>query len=130
MSSKSFKDEHPFDKRKSEADKIRHKYQDRIPVIVERNAKERNIEEIDKKKYLVPGELTVSQFMYVVKKRIKIGPEHALYCFVKDSKTGKDVLPASSSTMAVVYQQHKDEDCFLYLTYAGEAQFGAWLTIR
>jgi GABA(A) receptor-associated protein len=28
-----FKDEHPFEKRKAEAERIRHKYNDRIPVI-------------------------------------------------------------------------------------------------
>ena len=127
MSSKSFKEEHSFDKRKGEADKIRRKYPDRIPVIVERNPKEKTIGDIDKKKYLVPGDLTVTQFMYVVKKRVKIGSEQALYCFVKENENGKtkDTLPASSSTMAVVYQKYKDEDCFLYLTYSGENSFGS-----
>jgi len=125
-SSKSFKEEHSPEKRKAEADKIRRKYPDRIPVIVERNPKERNVGEIDKKKYLVPGDLTVAQFMYVVKKRIKIGPEQALYCFVKKTENGKesDVLPASSDTLAVVYSQYKDDDLFLYLTYSGENSFG------
>lgn len=44
-------------KRKQEAEKIRRKYDDRIPVIVER-APNSNIADIDKKKYLVPGDLT------------------------------------------------------------------------
>ncbi len=46
-----------LEKRKAEADKIRRKYDDRIPVIVER-AKGADIIDIDKKKYLVPGDLT------------------------------------------------------------------------
>jgi hypothetical protein len=75
-SSKSFKDEHTPEKRKAEADKIRRKYPDRIPVIVERNPKERNVSEIDKKKYLVPGDLTVAQFMYVTRRL----PRPALLC--------------------------------------------------
>jgi GABA(A) receptor-associated protein len=45
------------EKRKAEAEKIRKKYDDRIPVIVER-AKNADIADIDKKKYLVPGDLT------------------------------------------------------------------------
>ena len=45
------------EKRKAEAEKIRQKYDDRIPVIVER-AKNADIADIDKKKYLVPGDLT------------------------------------------------------------------------
>ena len=44
-------------KRKAEAEKIRRKYDDRIPVIVER-APRADIADIDKKKYLVPGDLT------------------------------------------------------------------------
>jgi hypothetical protein len=41
------------------------KYQDRIPVIVEKvpNSK---LRDLDKKKYLVPAELTLGQFYYLV----------------------------------------------------------------
>ena len=39
------------------------RYDDRIPVIVEK-APRADIAEIDKKKYLVPGDLTVAQFTY------------------------------------------------------------------
>lgn len=49
-----FKDEHPFDKRKAEAERIRQKYPDRIPVICEK-AEKSDIPTIDKKKYLVPA---------------------------------------------------------------------------
>merc|ERR1712111_212097 len=47
-----YKEEHPFEKRRSEGEKIRRKYPDRVPVIVERAPKAR-IAELDKKKYLV-----------------------------------------------------------------------------
>ena len=47
----SFKEEHNFEKRKLEADRIRQKYPDRIPCIVEK-ADKSEITEIDKKKYL------------------------------------------------------------------------------
>mmetsp|Transcript_44699 Transcript_44699/g.121830 ORF Transcript_44699/g.121830 Transcript_44699/m.121830 type:complete len:87 (-) Transcript_44699:451-711(-) len=60
----SFKSEHPIDRRKSEAERIRSKYPDRIPVICEK-ADKSDIPDIDKKKYLVPADLTVGQFMYV-----------------------------------------------------------------
>jgi GABA(A) receptor-associated protein len=38
--------------------------------------------EIDKKKYLVPTDLTVGQFVYVIRKRIDLNAEKALYVFV------------------------------------------------
>jgi GABA(A) receptor-associated protein len=45
-----------------------------MQVIVERAPKS-DIAEIDKKKYLVPMDLTVGQFVYVIRKRIKLSPE-------------------------------------------------------
>jgi len=47
--SKSFKEEHPLEKRKSEAERIRAKYPDRVPVICEK-ADRSDIPDIDKKK--------------------------------------------------------------------------------
>lgn len=114
------------DKRKAEAEKIRKKYDDRIPVIVER-AKNADIAEIDKKKYLVPGDLTVAQFTFVIRKRIKLSQEQALWIFVEKEENGKktQVLPPTSSTMSAVYHEYKDKDQFLYITYSGENVFGA-----
>eukprot|EP00123_Amoebidium_parasiticum_P022364 comp8616_c0_seq1/m.3896 comp8616_c0_seq1/g.3896 ORF comp8616_c0_seq1/g.3896 comp8616_c0_seq1/m.3896 type:complete len:119 (-) comp8616_c0_seq1:475-831(-) len=113
----SFKQDHPFEKRKAEAARIRSKYPDRIPVIVER-AEKSDIVEIDKKKYLVPMDLTVGQFVYVIRKRIKLSPEKAIFIFVNN------VLPPTSAAMAAIYEEQKDEDGFLYVTYSGENTFG------
>lgn len=35
-------------------------------------------------RYLVPADLTVGQFVYVVRKRIKLSPEKAIFIFVKN----------------------------------------------
>ncbi|OCT54021.1 Autophagy-related protein 8 [Cladophialophora carrionii] len=104
-----FKDEHPFEKRKAEAERIRQKYADRIPVICEKVEKS-DIATIDKKKYLVPADLTVGQFVYVIRKRIKLSPEKAIFIFVDE------VLPPTAALMSSIYEEHKDEDGFLYIT--------------
>ncbi|CAJ0649628.1 8076_t:CDS:2 [Entrophospora sp. SA101] len=104
-----FKDEHPFEKRKAEADRIRQKYPDRIPVICEKVEKS-DIATIDKKKYLVPADLTVGQFVYVIRKRIKLSPEKAIFIFVDE------VLPPTAALMSSIYEEHKDDDGFLYIT--------------
>ncbi|MEW5313955.1 MAG: hypothetical protein WDW38_005485 [Sanguina aurantia] len=114
-----FKEEHPLDKRRAEAARIKEKYPDRIPVIVEK-AEKSDIPDIDKKKYLVPADLTVGQFVYVIRKRIKLSPEKAIFIFVKA------VLPATAALMSSIYDEHKDEDGFLYITYSGENTFGGW----
>lgn len=42
-------------------------------------------------RYLVPADLTVGQFVYVVRKRIKLSAEKAIFIFVKNTlpPTGK-----------------------------------------
>lgn len=114
---KLFKDEHSLEKRQAEARRIREKYPDRIPVIVEK-ADRSDIPDIDKKKYLVPSDLTVGQFVYVIRKRIKLNPEKAIFIFVRN------MLPPTAALMMTVYEDHKDEDGFLYITYSGESSFG------
>ncbi|KAG6506090.1 hypothetical protein ZIOFF_031405 [Zingiber officinale] len=106
------------ERRQAEAARIREKYPDRIPVIVEK-AERSDIPDIDKKKYLVPADLTVGQFVYVVRKRIKLSAEKAIFIFVKNS------LPPTAAMMSAIYEENKDEDGFLYMTYSGENTFGS-----
>ena len=113
----SFQSLHSFEKRKSEGIRIRAKYPDRIPVIVERSANSQ-LAEVDKKKYLLPQDLTVGQFLYVIRKRIKLPPDQAIFLFVNNT------LPAPTATISQIYQQFVDPDQFLYFTYQGESVFG------
>ena len=110
-----FKD-FPFETRLTESKRIMEKFPDRIPIIVERG--NTNIQEIDKNKYLVPKDLTVGQFMYVLRKRIKLNPEEAFYIFINNT------LPATAQLLSIEYNNKKDKDGFLYVTYAGESTFG------
>ncbi|ONK59018.1 uncharacterized protein A4U43_C08F2130 [Asparagus officinalis] len=116
-SAKSFKQAHNFEKRKSESARIREKYPERVPVIVEKAGKS-DIPSVDKRKYLVPGELTLGQFAYVIRKRINLTAEKAIFLFIDD------ILPTSGSLMSALYEEKKDEDGFLYITYSGENTFG------
>ena len=89
------------------------------------------------RRYLVPADLTVGQFVYVIRKRIKVSPEKAIFMFVKNvlpptgaRACGATRLPRHSpahtpapppapppaALMADVYADHKDEDGFLYIT--------------
>ncbi|KAF7810088.1 autophagy-related protein 8f [Senna tora] len=117
MAKSYFKQEHDLEKRRAEAARIRDKYPDRIPVIVEK-AERSDIPSIDKKKYLVPADLTVGQFVYVIRKRIKLSAEKAIFIFVDN------VLPPTGAIMSAIYEEKKDEDGFLYVTYSGENTFG------
>jgi hypothetical protein len=49
--------------------------------------------------------------VYVIRKRIKLSPEKAIFIFVDE------VLPPTAALMSSIYDEHKDEDGFLYITY-------------
>ncbi|XP_057996607.1 autophagy-related protein 8C-like [Hevea brasiliensis] len=106
------------ERRQAEAARIREKYPDRIPVIVEKAGRS-DVPDIDKKKYLVPADLTVGQFVYVIRKRIKLSAEKAIFVFVKNT------LPPTVALMSAIYEENKDEDGFLYMSYSGENTFGS-----
>ena len=114
----AYKNDHPYEKRAAEAARIREKYPDRIPVICEREPRS-NIPPVDKRKYLIPMDLTVGQFVYVIRKRISIPPEKAIFIFVNNT------LPPTAALMSTVYESHKDQDGFMYMMYSGENTFGA-----
>ena len=117
-----FKCEKSLNFRLAESAKIRSKYPDRIPIIVEKSIGQSgaDVPDIDKKKFLVPHDLTIGQFVYVIRKRIKLRPEEAIFIFVRNA------LPPTSSTISMIYDDHRDEDGFLYMTYSGENTFG-WI---
>ncbi|XP_052022785.1 gamma-aminobutyric acid receptor-associated protein-like [Apodemus sylvaticus] len=112
-----YKRKHPLEKRRSEGEKIRKTFPDRVPVIVEKSPKAR-IRDLDKKKYLVPFDLTVGQFYFLIRKRIQLRAEDALVLFVNN------VIPPTSATMGQLYQEHHEEDLFLYISYTDDSVFG------
>lgn len=113
-----FKEEKSFERRREEGERIRRKYPDRVPVIVERAPKSR-IADLDKKKYLVPNDLTVGQFYFLIRKRVQLRAEDALFFFVDN------VVPPTSATMGSLYNEHSDEDRFLYIAYSDESVYGS-----
>ena len=76
------------------------------------------IADIDKKKFLVPMDLTIGHFMYVIKKRIHLDETSALYLSVNNT------TPEPSEKMSAVYDRHRNSDGFLYVVYSGERSFG------
>ena len=72
-----------FEKRLEESKRILSKYPDRIPIICERVNK--SVPELDKRKYLVPDDLTIGSFMFVIRKRMSLSPEKSIYLFVQSS---------------------------------------------
>ena len=115
-SKKSFKESKTFEERFAESSRMLERFPERVPIIVERG--NCSITEIDKKKFLVPKDLSIGQFMHVIRKRIKLDSSTAIYLFVNNT------LPRSSDLIINEYNNKRDKDGFLYVTYAGESTFG------
>ena len=114
-----FNFEQPPKKNREEVDRIMRKYPDRLPIIVTKS-KYSNVPEIDKQKYLAPLDLTLGQFQFVIRRRLKLSPEKALFLFINGEIYCPSVLLIS------IYEKEQDRgDGFLHMTYSGENTFGA-----
>ncbi len=113
-----FKKNNSFSKRKNNCDSILQKYPDRLPVIVEKDKSASSLNNIDKNKFLVPYEITLGQFLHIIRQRCKLDASQSLYLFCGN------ILPPTSQTIGNIYQEQKDEDGFLYITYCSENTFG------
>lgn len=115
----TFKDQYSHEERRQEASRVIMKYPDRIPIICERNkTASYDCPIIDKNKYLVPKDFTFGQLLYVIRKRIKLPNDKALFLFVNK------YIPPTTARVGDVYKNYQDSDLFLYVTYSYENVFG------
>ena len=116
----TYKTKKTFEERQQESNEILTKYPDRIPIIIEKlvNKNDTVIPTIDKNKYLVPKDLTIGQLIYVIRKRLKLTAEKAIFVFCSGNILRSDALISQE------YDKYKDKDGFLYILYSGESTFG------
>ena len=114
----TFNKENSLEKRLEMSNKILKKYNDRIPVYLSR-CKKCLLDDVDNHKYICPNILTLGQFMFTIKKKLKLKPEEALYLLINE----KNILP-SNIEMINIYKDYKDDDGFLYISYCSENTFG------
>ena len=122
-----YKNEIDLDTRVSEYSKIRSKYIDRIPVIIDfdKEISKLNI----KRKYLVPDEISCSYFIAMIRQKIKIDSSKGLFIFCNNK------LLSGNTIIREVYDQYcKDKekdpdfikgDQFLYFKISFENTFGS-----
>jgi len=112
-----YKQQFTFEERVQKAQTVLTKFNDRVPVICERDPKA-SFKDMDKSKILVPHSLSVAQFINVIRKRLSLDPKETIFLFINEK-----LVPVGMS-MADVYQQYKDKDGFLYVLYTSENAFG------
>ena len=99
--------------RTNDANRVLQKYPNRVPIIVSSSTFE-----LDKNKYLVPLDITVGQFCYILRRRIQLEPEIAVFLLFNGR------IPNSNTLIGNIYNQEKDKDGYLYCGMIPENTFG------
>lgn len=107
-----------YETRRKECEKLLKKYPGRVPVIVKKADNSTTTPDIDKEKYLVPRYLSVGQFLYIIRKRIKLTPDQAVFLFCDNKNPGMNTI------FETLYEEHAKQDGFLYVVYSLESTFG------
>ncbi len=117
---KPFREMFSFEERKTHSSDIKVKYPDRIPIVMQRSVNDRILGDMDKIKYLVPGDITITEFMAILRRRLNVNSTVAIYLYNPDNK----VILSGTNSINELYTKYGNEDGFLYIEYCGEATFG------
>jgi len=101
----------------NEFERIKNKYPNRIPIIVEKK-KDSELPDIDKSKFLVQKDMIINQFIYIIRKKINLKPNEAIFVTINNQ------MCISNQSLSEIYDKHKNDDGFLYITYSSENTFG------
>ena len=113
----SFKENTTLSERIKESSIILSKYRNRVPIIVEKH-ETCDLPMIEKYKYLSPKDLTIAQFMFIIRKHIKLESSQTLFITINNE------LVNSSQKISDIYSDYKDKDGFLCIVYTSENTFG------
>ena len=113
-----FKQEKNLDERKENSQGLLKKFEDKIPLICEKDPKWK-MESLSKTKFLVPNTMMWSQLADLIKGNIQLDNKEALFLLI----AGKHQV-SGEKTLGEIYEAYKDEDGFLYVSYAGQLSWG------
>tara|TARA_Y100000389_G_C17346732_1_gene456249 strand:- start:406 stop:711 length:306 start_codon:yes stop_codon:yes gene_type:complete len=100
---------------KGDVSSLLQKYPDKIPIILNSH---KNSIKLDKTKYLVNKDYTISHFLTIIRKHIDIKSSQAIFILCKG------ILPCSTITLEDAYKQYKNEDNILLFDVCLENTFG------
>ena len=114
-----FKINNTLEKRINQFDKLKKEYPTKIPIILEK-AHTCTLNQIIKSKYILSNDLTMAEFITIIKDKLELEPERALFFLAK----GKYNI-SGNQLLGDIYERYKDkDDGFLYITYSEEVIYG------
>jgi GABA(A) receptor-associated protein len=117
MAESPFKDSLTLQRRREISAKILATHNDKVPVIV--NAAVASLPQLQKQKFLAPKHFTMAQFISEMLDQLPVDGTMHMCFFV-----GKGVAAMPAQLMQQIYEQYKDEDGFLYVTYNEHKTYG------
>ena len=102
--------------REGEASRLLQQFPDRVPVLISHVGKGITI---DKRKYLVPKNLELGQFLHVLRRRSTLRPTDAIFLFI----SSKNLLIRMNKEMGPLYEELAEEG-FLLISLNKENTFG------
>ena len=118
----NYKKSTPLEERKKKSFKMTSLYPDRVPVIIEMSPSSASYSSYTtashKIKYLVPYDVTMGQFIKILRDKLKLEPSIALFFFINNK------VFAITSLIGNIYKENADEDGFLYIEFCEESTFG------
>ena len=115
----TFREKFTYSKRVELSERIRNRHYSKVPVIVDRAANTPNLPLLEKQKYLTPQHFTMANFTNEILQQLPV-QEQSHICFY----VGNGVRAMPAMLMQQVYEQYKDTDGFLYVTYGEHKTFG------
>ena len=114
-----YKSDFTVEERLNESTRIKNEYPTRVPIICE-IAPNSKLPPLRKTKYLVPYDMTMNQFQFLIRRNMDLNQDSALFLFTPSGKTFM-----GNKTMMEVYNNHKDkEDNFFYIYCDSEVTMG------
>lgn len=113
-----FQMRYTFNERKMESERLRHKFPDYIPLIIESSDTHRTAQ-LEKPRQLFKSCVEISQIIISIRRQIKLNEKEALFLFVANR-----VVPSLTRTICELYNEYADKDGFLYITYSVENTYG------
>ncbi len=109
----------PVSKKKIEEMLIKHP--NRVPIIISSTS----FKEHGQHRFIVPNNITICEFMKILRNKVSLKPEDAIFIFVNDkSLKNNAIMVPSSASVESIYNQYKDQNLILNLIYEKEAVFG------
>jgi len=103
----------------TDVERIMRKHPGRIPVYVTKASKtDVTIPDIQRHKFLIPQDFTITNVYYTIRQWLKLQPEHAIFLFINNS------IPPHHATLLELYEKHRCPDGLLRITYSSENTFG------